>query len=76
MELREAKNELENLVKLRTSELANTINQLREEIEEREKVSAELEFLANHDPLTGLPSLRLCKDRLEQALAEARRVLM
>jgi diguanylate cyclase (GGDEF)-like protein/PAS domain S-box-containing protein len=32
-----------------------------------------VEFLANHDALTGLPSLRLCKDRLDQSLAEARR---
>ncbi len=43
------------------------------EIEEREKIAAELDFLANHDALTGLPSLRLCKDRLDQSLAEARR---
>ena len=43
------------------------------EIENREKIAAELDFLANHDALTGLPSLRLCKDRLDQSLAEARR---
>jgi diguanylate cyclase (GGDEF)-like protein len=29
--------------------------------------------MANHDALTGLPSLRLCKDRLERSLAAARR---
>jgi diguanylate cyclase (GGDEF)-like protein len=53
--------------------LANTVQQLQVEIEEREKIAAELDFLANHDALTGLPSLRLCKDRLDQSLAEARR---
>ena len=57
----------------RTRELANTVKQLQVEIEEREKIAAELDFLANHDALTGLPSLRLCKDRLDQSLAEARR---
>lgn len=73
MELREAKENLERQVDERTRELADTVRRLQDEVSERERVSAELEFLANHDPLTGLPSLRLCKDRLERALAEARR---
>lgn len=73
MELRIAKQDLETLVAERTEELASTVNQLEEEIAERAKIAAELEFLANHDSLTGLPSLRLCMDRLERALAEARR---
>ncbi len=73
IELREAKQNLEQQVAARTQELAETVQQLQDEISERQKISAELEFLANHDPLTGVPSLRLCKDRLERALAEARR---
>jgi diguanylate cyclase (GGDEF)-like protein/PAS domain S-box-containing protein len=72
-EIIEARDTLEQQVVERTRELANTVQQLQVEIEEREKIAAELDFLANHDALTGLPSLRLCKDRLDQSLADARR---
>jgi diguanylate cyclase (GGDEF)-like protein/PAS domain S-box-containing protein len=72
-EIIKAKDNLEQQVVERTRELANTVQQLHVEIEGREKIAAELDFLANHDALTGLPSLRLCKDRLDQSLAEARR---
>jgi len=71
--LLEARNTLEVTVKRRTRELAKTVGQLEDEIGEREKIAAELKFLANHDSLTGLPSLGLCKDRLDRALAESRR---
>jgi len=71
--LREARDSLEVMVKRRTRKLADTVNQLEEEIKERKKIAAELDFLANHDALTGLPSLRLCKDLLDHSLAEARR---
>ena len=72
-EIIRARDTLEHQVVDRTRELANTVQQLQIEIEEREKIAAELDFLANHDALTGLPSLRLCKDRLDQSLADARR---
>jgi diguanylate cyclase (GGDEF)-like protein/PAS domain S-box-containing protein len=72
-EILESRHNLEQQVVERTRELANTVNQLREEIDERKKITAELDFLANHDALTGLPSLRLCKDRLDRSLADSRR---
>jgi diguanylate cyclase (GGDEF)-like protein/PAS domain S-box-containing protein len=72
-EIIQTRDRLEELVQLRTSELANTVEQLEGQIEERKKIESELEFLANHDALTGLPSLRLCKDRLDRSLADSRR---
>jgi diguanylate cyclase (GGDEF)-like protein len=68
-----AKTLLEETVQARTNELANNVEQLQAEIKQRESIAAELEFLANHDDLTGLPSLRLCKDRLDRSLADSRR---
>ena len=53
--------------------LESTVAQLQDEIAKKEKIEAELEFLANHDSLTSLPSLRLCMDRLERSIAEAKR---
>jgi diguanylate cyclase (GGDEF)-like protein/PAS domain S-box-containing protein len=71
--LRETRNSLEVIVEERTQDLVKAVEQLQKEVEEREKIAVELKFHANHDSLTGLPSLRLCKDRLEQSLAESRR---
>ena len=71
--LEEARGMLETKVERRTRELAKTVSQLKEEISEKEKIAAELKFLAHHDALTGLPSLRLCIDRLERSIVDAKR---
>lgn len=72
-EIRAARDKLEQQVVERTRELAATVAQLETEIAERKKLAAELQFLADHDALTGLPSLRLGRDRVQQALTAAHR---
>jgi diguanylate cyclase (GGDEF)-like protein/PAS domain S-box-containing protein len=46
---------------------------IQEDITEQKRDKEVIEHLANHDELTGLPSLRLGKDRLEQAILAAQR---
>ncbi|MEK9802405.1 MAG: diguanylate cyclase, partial [Curvibacter sp.] len=43
------------------------------DITERKLTEQRIEFLAFHDPLTGLPNRVLLEDRLEQAIAQAER---
>src|SRR3990172_4593550 len=43
------------------------------DITHRKETEERLSYLANYDPLTGLPNRRLFTDRLEQAMIEAER---
>ena len=48
-------------------------NALREKSLKIEEQNKKIEYLANHDQLTGLPSLRLAGDQLQQAMDEAQK---
>ena len=73
IDLMKFRDNLEHQVAERTFELDRTVKLLKSEVEEKKKIAAKLQHLSNHDPLTGLPGIRLCMDRLSQALATAER---
>lgn len=60
------------LLKELATDLAYGIDTLRTRIE-HDATQARLEFLAHHDPLTGLPNRLLLRDHFEQAATTARR---
>jgi diguanylate cyclase (GGDEF)-like protein len=73
LEITDAKKTLETKVVERTQELETANNRLEVEIIERQKIQAEVTFLAYHDTLTGLPNRRLFTDRVNQVIKSANR---
>jgi diguanylate cyclase (GGDEF)-like protein len=71
--LRQANDDLERRVAERTAKLVSANEQLQLEIEHRQKSEAKVEYLAHHDPLTGLANRVLLGEQLDQALAHMRR---
>jgi diguanylate cyclase (GGDEF)-like protein/PAS domain S-box-containing protein len=71
--LRRARDELEQRVSERTTELTAANMQLQKEIFERMQAEQRIWHIAHHDALTGLPNRTLLHDRLEQALTQAGR---
>lgn len=62
--------ELDQHVEERTYELSVSNALLQEEIQERRKAEAQLERLARHDPLTGLPNRLMFSELLHAGLAD------
>ena len=68
--IKAARDTLEIQVAARTEELKRTNSQLEGEISERRQAQSKLNYLADHDPLTGLANRRCFIERLEESLRE------
>lgn len=68
--IKAARDTLELQVGARTDELKRTNQQLEEEISERRQAQNKLNYLAYHDPLTGLANRRCFIERLDESLRE------
>ncbi|MDE2440970.1 MAG: EAL domain-containing protein [Betaproteobacteria bacterium] len=68
--IKAARDTLELQVGARTEELKRTNLHLEEEISERRQAQSKLNYLAYHDPLTGLANRRCFIERLEESLRE------
>jgi len=68
--IKAARDTLEVQVAARTDELKRTNSQLESEISERRQAQSKLNYLAYHDPLTGLANRRCFIERLEESLRE------
>lgn len=68
-----ARSTLEVQVDARTEELRHSNRQLEGEIVERRQAESKLNYLAYHDPLTGLANRRYFIERLEASLGDAAR---
>lgn len=71
--IKAARDTLELQVEARTEELKRTNSQLEGEIAERRQAQSKLNYLAYHDPLTGLANRRCFIERLEESLRETAR---
>ena len=69
--IKAARDTLEIQVDARTEELCRANNQLKGEISERRQAESQLNYLAYHDPLTGLANRRCFIERLEESLRES-----
>lgn len=69
--LRSARDTLELRVTARTEELKKTNQRLEGEIAERRQAESKLNYLAYHDPLTGLANRRSFLERFAASMSEA-----
>ncbi len=73
LEIERAHQDLERRVAERTEELASTNQRLILEVKERTEIERQVLAMAHFDSVTGLPNRNLLRDRMEQALLQARR---
>ena len=73
LEIARAHQELERRVAERTEELASTNQRLILEVKERTEIERQVLEMAHFDSVTGLPNRNLLRDRMEQALLQAKR---
>jgi len=66
-----ARSTLEIQIDARTQELRRANRQLEDEVAERRQAESKLNYLAYHDPLTGLANRRYFLERLEASLSDA-----
>jgi diguanylate cyclase (GGDEF)-like protein len=71
--LEDSKHYLEEKVEERTKELSDINRNLEKVIEKKELAEKNLEYLAYHDELTGLPNRTLLINRIEHAIDSAKR---
>jgi diguanylate cyclase (GGDEF)-like protein len=71
-QLREARDELEERVRLRTADLTAEVEERRRAEQELQRYAEQIRHMAHHDPLTGLSNRTLFQQRLEQLIAHAR----
>ncbi len=72
-ELAAANRDLDFRVRDRTATLETTNQQLRQEMQERQRIEERLDHLAHHDPLTSLPNRLMFHEQLKRSLGLAQR---